>query len=112
MSTAFAVVLLMGAKSHGSHAFDEIQIHRISSPAWAENGLDARPRKFYSVPIQTLIGTTRQPGRKLLIRRSDQRLDQFLRCRLHPARNFCRLVRPLDNVRLIPYTPDGGQILF
>jgi hypothetical protein len=30
LSTVFAVVLLMGAKSHGIHAFDEIQVHRIN----------------------------------------------------------------------------------
>jgi hypothetical protein len=30
LSTTFAVVLLMGAKSHRSQAFDEIQVHRIN----------------------------------------------------------------------------------
>jgi hypothetical protein len=32
----------------------------------SENWLDARPPKFYSVRIRTLIGTTRQPDRKRL----------------------------------------------
>jgi len=29
LSTTFAVVLLMGAKSHRTHTFDQIQVHRI-----------------------------------------------------------------------------------
>jgi hypothetical protein len=30
LTTTFAVMLLMGARSHGSQAFDEIQVHRIN----------------------------------------------------------------------------------
>src|SRR5882757_6166576 len=30
LSTTFAVVLLIGAKSHGNRTFDEIQVHRLN----------------------------------------------------------------------------------
>ena len=81
----------------------------------SENWLDARAPKFYSVRIRTLIGTTRQPDRKRLTSipglrpnpQPDLRPDPSVRLP-HPIPS--PLLRLYDNARLIPDTPDGGQI--
>ena len=82
--------------------------HWNSLSRLSENWLDARPPKFYSVRIRTLIGTTRQPDRKLLITNPGQQPDPSVRIPL-PTSNA--LLRLYDNARLIPDTPDGGQII-
>ena len=98
--------------------------HWNSLSRLSENWLDARPPKFYSVRIRTLIGTTRQPDPKRLTsipglrpnRRPNHQPDQRLDQRPAPSVRLPHptLSRPLlrlyDNARLIPDTPDGGQI--
>jgi hypothetical protein len=72
------------------------------------------------VRIRTLIGTTRQPDRKRLTSipglRPDYRPDQQTSQHFDPPVRLADstlnpLLRLYDNARLIPETPDGGQII-